>query len=198
MPTEGLIPRTIPNARLQARRRGVTPPRRRRSKGCSILKRQNFLKESATSIIEVGCAPTSIRLEGQVWGHCFATARTPTRSDGLTLRGPASRKAGVFGLFARSLPMIAFYGVPIVGTIRKHSMSVLACSRQVRVHPDPSGVASSLRCRKPTSEDYFALISSSIISSFRGVHIESLSKCAYEVLGFAGLNGDAFRMIPPS
>ena len=38
IPTDGLIPMTIPSARLHARRRGVTPRRSSRSSGLWVAK----------------------------------------------------------------------------------------------------------------------------------------------------------------
>ncbi len=49
IPTDGLIPITIPSARLHARRRGVTPPRNWRSSGRSMRQRKNSRTDSGTS-----------------------------------------------------------------------------------------------------------------------------------------------------
>src|SRR3954470_21853572 len=48
-PTDGLMPMTIPMARLHARRRGVTPPRSCRSSGRRILHRTNSRMNCGTS-----------------------------------------------------------------------------------------------------------------------------------------------------
>jgi hypothetical protein len=63
-PTEGLIPMTIPNARLHARRRGVTPPR---SSGRSILQRTNSRMDSGRSTSNCDALRLLFGCERTVW-----------------------------------------------------------------------------------------------------------------------------------
>ena len=48
-PTDGLMPTTMPNAKLHASRRGVTPPRRARSSGRSTWQRNHSRMDCGTS-----------------------------------------------------------------------------------------------------------------------------------------------------
>jgi hypothetical protein len=71
IPTDGLIPRTMPNAKLHARRRGVTPPRSRRNSGRNILQRRNSRIDSGTSTsasdamrVLIGCESTHSQAAG--------------------------------------------------------------------------------------------------------------------------------------
>jgi hypothetical protein len=70
IPTEGLIPMTIPKAKLQARRRGVTPPRSCRSSGRSILHRINSRIDSDRSTFR-----WDAHASRQVVKHCVSSAR---------------------------------------------------------------------------------------------------------------------------